>query len=189
MGAFILRMNKLLYEKELNGSIIRVYEIDGEIIFQKDEDIFATCYDLLAVAIKECNVVEAFRIIGMLDRFCSGDDTYWTLRFAVKSYVMDCEIKQKQSKNKSGKSESHKTYLMKDSNTNYTKIGKSINPQKRESTLQSEKPTIELLKVCDDLVETELHKKYASNRIRGEWFDLSDNDIQEICSEYKFIDV
>lgn len=79
-----------------------------------------------------------------------------------------------------------KTYLMHDANTGYTKIGKSINPRQRERTLQSEKPTITLMKVCDRLVEKQLHAQYADKRIRGEWFDLSEEDIADICSKYKF---
>lgn len=59
---------------------------------------------------------------------------------------------------------------MKDENTGFTKIGKSIHPKKRERTLQSEKPTISLFKVCDKLVEKELHDYfllsiYAENGI------------------------
>ena len=43
-----------------------------------------------------------------------------------------------------------KTYLMKDFFRGVHKIGKSINPQVRERTLQSEVPTIELVHVIDE---------------------------------------
>ena len=82
-----------------------------------------------------------------------------------------------------------KTYLMKDENTGYTKIGKSINPRIREKTLQSEKPTISLFAICDHNIEKFLHKKFEDKRIRGEWFNLSDDNILDIINEYGFIQV
>lgn len=83
---------------------------------------------------------------------------------------------------------SSKTYLMMDSNTGLVKIGRSVNPKARERTLQSEKPTISMIKVCEKLVEKELHKKYAKKRVRGEWFKLSEDDIEYIVAEYGFVD-
>lgn len=80
-----------------------------------------------------------------------------------------------------------KTYLMRDSGTGLIKIGKSNNPSIRESTLQSEKPSIDLLYICDELVETELHEKYSTQRVRGEWFRLSDDDLNKIVLDYCFI--
>jgi hypothetical protein len=77
-----------------------------------------------------------------------------------------------------------KTYLLKDKNTGFYKIGKSVNPKNREKTLQSEKPTYELLKVWDKNIEKELHNKYATQRVRGEWFDLSKIQIKYICTHY-----
>lgn len=79
-----------------------------------------------------------------------------------------------------------KTYLMKDEATGQTKIGKSKVPQRRERTLQAEKPTISLLYVCDCDVENELHKQYADKRTRGEWFTLTEDDINYICRNYNF---
>ena len=73
-------------------------------------------------------------------------------------------------------------YLMLDKNTGYHKIGRSINPNKRERTLQSEKPTITLFYHCEVPVkiETILHEKYKDYRVRGEWFDLDEEQINEI---------
>ena len=78
-------------------------------------------------------------------------------------------------------------YIMIDHNTKYYKIGKSDNPLKREKTLQSEKPTIELVYKfeCEYGQEKELHNKYNSKRIRGEWFNLDVNDIEYIKTNYK----
>jgi hypothetical protein len=75
-----------------------------------------------------------------------------------------------------------KMYLMIDKNTGYYKIGRSVDPRARERTLQSEKPTIELLNVYDTKIKHEriLHGMFKEKRIRGEWFDLSGSDVQSI---------
>lgn len=82
-----------------------------------------------------------------------------------------------------------KTYLMRDENTGKTKIGRSINPRKREKTLLSDSPVITLFAVCERNVEKELHSKYAAKRVRGEWFDLTQSDIKQICNDYQFHEV
>lgn len=78
-------------------------------------------------------------------------------------------------------------YVMKDYNTGYYKIGISNNPEFREKTLQSEKPTIEMIcnkryvsrKIAHSF-EQALHKMYDAKRIRGEWFDLTQKDVSEL---------
>jgi hypothetical protein len=53
-----------------------------------------------------------------------------------------------------------------------------------EKTLQSEKPTIELVKKKlftsrknSKEVEKLLHKKFLSDNVRGEWFSLDEQDV------------
>jgi hypothetical protein len=78
-------------------------------------------------------------------------------------------------------------YLMIDTINHYHKIGISNKPSWREKTLQSEKPTIELLaskkfvnrKIAASF-EKALHETYAQKRIRGEWFQLDYYEIAEI---------
>ena len=79
-----------------------------------------------------------------------------------------------------------KVYLMIDKNTGYYKIGRSKNPIYREKTLQSEKPTIELLLWWDAMIKDErkLHNMFSEKRIRGEWFDLSGSDIEVIKNHF-----
>ena len=83
-------------------------------------------------------------------------------------------------------------YLMIDTTNNYHKIGISNNPRYREHTLQSDKPTIELLcskeypsRAIAEAIESALHKVYANKRIRGEWFNLNPSDIEEIKQTLK----
>ena len=81
-----------------------------------------------------------------------------------------------------------KVYVMIDKNTGYYKIGRSKNPRIREKTLQSEKPTIEILHVYDAKVknEKELHDLFSTKRIRGEWFDLNGSDIETIKNFFNY---
>lgn len=74
------------------------------------------------------------------------------------------------------------TYIMRDTNTGYYKIGRSANPSMRERTLQSEKPTIKLIAFSNNNIERKLHVTYSDKRIRGEWFDLCESDVQDIIS-------
>lgn len=76
-------------------------------------------------------------------------------------------------------------YLMHDKRNGYHKIGISKEPKYREKTLQSEQPAIEM--VCNkkypsrkiaEAIEFALHKAYAEQRVRGEWFNLSEIDVQ-----------
>jgi len=84
------------------------------------------------------------------------------------------------------KQKKSKTYLMTDKKKGIFKIGKSKNPKIREQTLQYEKPTIKLLAICEQLVEKTIHKEYEMYRIRGEWFKLSNQQIQDIVIKYNF---
>lgn len=78
-------------------------------------------------------------------------------------------------------------YLMKDLANGFYKIGISNEPAYREHTLQSEKPTIELIeskefpsrKIADSF-EKALHDAFDSKRLRGEWFELDESEVEEI---------
>lgn len=76
-------------------------------------------------------------------------------------------------------------YVMKNKRNGLYKIGYSTNPKDRESTLQSEEPEIQLIKVFKDNHESELHNKYRNQRVRGEWFELSKSQVKYICTAYK----
>ncbi len=96
------------------------------------------------------------------------------------------------SSEKSGKSSSCYVYLMNDTTNNFFKIGISNKPQYREHTLQSDKPTIELLcakeyptRAIAEAIESALHRVYANKRIRGEWFNLDSSDIENVKNTLK----
>ena len=83
-------------------------------------------------------------------------------------------------------------YLMKDISNGYYKIGISNRPEYRERTLQSEKPTIELLtakpfpsRIIAEAIEQALHKAFGEKRLRGEWVELTPSDVDDIVQTLK----
>lgn len=83
-------------------------------------------------------------------------------------------------------------YLMKDISNGYYKIGISNTPEYRERTLQSEKPTIEMLackkfptRKMAESIESALHTAYSQQRLRGEWFNLTEADVAAIIETLK----
>lgn len=163
---------------------------DFDRVFKIKDDLIYFCYNNELVSISKVSILNKlwiFRdinlvidIIRLLDKLNDSSVFYVSLRFLVLASV-DPINKRNLLHNIN-----QRTYLMKDSNTGYTKIGKAIDPKYRERTLQSEKPTISLFAVCDDNIELELHKKFEDKRIRGEWFDLKDNELIEIVNQYSF---
>lgn len=105
------------------------------------------------------------------------NDSYW---FEEISIVELEEVDQEQLV--MSRKKRTNVYVMIDKNTGYYKIGRSVRPEYREKTLQSEKPTIEMLFYHDAQVkdEKDLHDKFEAKRIRGEWFDLSGSDLAYI---------
>lgn len=78
-------------------------------------------------------------------------------------------------------------YLMIDTLNQYYKIGISNKPSWREKTLQSEKPSVELIASKKFVsrrialsIEKAFHTTFADKRIRGEWFQLDEVDVEEI---------
>jgi len=82
------------------------------------------------------------------------------------------------------KKQDRKTYLMKDNHNGLYKIGYSKNPKNREATLQSEKPSIKMVKIWNKDIELFLHKLYHNQRVRGEWFNLTKVQVKYICTHF-----
>lgn len=71
--------------------------------------------------------------------------------------------------------------------TTYWKIGRTNNPDDRMKTFSVKLPFEvkykHLIKTSDMYtLESNLHVKYASRRVDGEWFALTDDDVNEICA-------
>lgn len=79
-------------------------------------------------------------------------------------------------------------YLMKNERNGYIKIGYTKNkPEFREKTLQSQEPEITLMKSYKGSMNDEqgVHEILADKRVRGEWFDLNEEDLLTIENYFK----
>jgi hypothetical protein len=83
------------------------------------------------------------------------------------------------------------TYLMFNKKNGLCKIGISENPNYREKTLQSEEPEIETIgkkrfsnRMNAGKLEKELHKKFEDLNVRGEWFQLSEIEIEYVLNVF-----
>jgi hypothetical protein len=77
-------------------------------------------------------------------------------------------------------------YLMRNNRNGFVKIGFSKAPHYREKTLQSEEPEVELIFCIPGSLadEQDLHEVYTICRVRGEWFDLTTEQIGEIRAAF-----
>lgn len=170
-------------DETMINSLSVIHDENSNIRFSFGENLKFTKKELFLKILVKGDPRMTLKTIKLLRLFIEKSDRelvcemYYVLPTILSGIVLDSCYSSKKFQ---------KTYLMKDSNTGYTKIGKAINPKFRERTLQSEKPSISLFAVCDNLIESELHKKFESKRIRGEWFDLCEEDIKLILNSYKF---
>lgn len=94
---------------------------------------------------------------------------------------LDCVPKQESTSSRKYKSES--VYFLRVSGTNQVKIGLSKSDyRKRVNSIQTSSPNnIELIcaiSVKDaSFIEKALHEKYKHCHIRGEWFDMSNDEV------------
>lgn len=77
-------------------------------------------------------------------------------------------------------------YFMKSKINNWLKIGVSKNPATRQNRIQTKLPfEIDIVKQIASSnpykLENNLHILYEDKRMNGEWFDLTDEEIEEIC--------
>lgn len=73
-------------------------------------------------------------------------------------------------------------YVMVNHANGFYKIGFSSRPKFREETLASQEPLIELLATTPGTKgdEAALHEEFAAKRLRGEWFTLTEVDVEEL---------
>ena len=78
------------------------------------------------------------------------------------------------------KSRSNDLYLIKNKRNGMYKIGVSVDPLRREKTLQSQEPDIKIVKIWDDKAAMERwwHDYFGEHRVRGEWFRLNPSQIR-----------
>jgi hypothetical protein len=173
---------------------------------------FPDFYEVLVpISIEELNIFSKYKFVNWSinlpsnkiiggDKWVVGDDSrnhlqskenfQIAINFFATSFlsVISNEIPEYNDDNvKYTEKEECYVYLMKDIVNNYHKIGISNKPDFREKTLQSEKPSIELIfskrfpkRKIAQILEKTLHETYSNKRIRGEWFILDNNDVTDI---------
>lgn len=114
------------------------------------------------------------------------------LTIAFQSKLVPDQLKvfntEEKPERRSCKTELRLIYVMRNSRNGLYKIGISRNPQYRENTLASQEPEIALLFSRIGTVQNEqwLHSFFSHKRKRGEWFELSENDVEFIrTTEFK----
>ena len=75
------------------------------------------------------------------------------------------------------------TYLMFDGNI--YKIGQTRNIKERLSAMYTASPYIKLIGYSDKVTEKELHNAFSKYRVRLEWFDLFDCQVDDILDSFK----
>lgn len=128
---------------------------------------------------RECNhLLDAFDLLKHQTRFRINDATL-LFELSIRDRLKTLEREQTRERNRAGY-----VYLIK-SPTRYYKIGKTGNPDDRMRTFNVKLP-FEVSYLCliktDDmhLLEKELHERFSSKRVNGEWFRLKKADIAYI---------
>lgn len=135
------------------------------------------------------DLISMAKIISLFYNSCIVDFTDFMLKDLItvnetiiyRDYYTDG---MKQSRRRVCRKE-QPSYIMYDETNGSYKLGVSNNPIYRERTLQSDKPYVVLLHRFKANHEDELHKKYAEQRLRGEWFNLTDKQLTDIVSGYE----
>jgi len=157
--------------KVINLDFLYIHQLeqleDKEIFFKSIDERFTPLYDLSNINNCGFTITVRGQIID-----CNNRIIFENIRVPITSIIkseIDVSLKLKHTF----------IYLMIDKNTGLYKIGRSNKPYCREKTLQSEKPTIELLFFYNGISSDEniIHKIFSEKRVRGEWFNLNANDI------------
>lgn len=181
---------RLLYTTEfckiLNREFPHVDRIDAVNAFQLQARSVFEKYGYFTFG-NEISIFEGKNAVGILPLGCKGHLSFPTFE---KLKIYRWFFGEDENIVKVDESKTKKVYLILDSKNNLIKIGQSFNPKVRERTLQGESPKWDIITtwIAPAFVEKELHEKYKHKRIRGEWFKLIFNDLEEIreyMKEYK----
>ena len=85
--------------------------------------------------------------------------------------------------NHSANYSTYKTYIVSDA-SGYYKIGRSRDVVLRFKGLTTGNPTLRLVAIINDDVESILHSENVNKKVKGEWYRLSESDIQSIIAKY-----
>lgn len=146
-------------------ALIKFDDIERRCSFTDDDKIhFESFVDTMRQIIGDINSQIKYIVDEKLKQRCEN-----AYKYSAQQSVVEIEPKE---------SKIGYVYLFSHS-SGLTKIGYSSNPRNREKTLQAEDPRVHMLAVRagSQSLESRLHTIYSHKRFRGEWFDLTDNDI------------
>jgi len=164
-------------QEEYDGEVIRWYE-NGQMEFKKNykdylpNGFFTYWYESGVMKSKG----------NYKDGVVNGRYIQWNEDGVIEYRIGHQNNPTEDKKNKKAKKNGN-VYLMKNIRNGYTKIGFTTkHPTFRERTLQSQEPEVELLNYWKGNMQDEedLHNQFDEKRERGEWFNLNEDDIQEI---------
>jgi hypothetical protein len=115
-------------------------------------------------------------------RFSLGflkDNNLYLSSFGLECILNHSEFKKEKSK------KTFDTYLMTD-NSGLIKIGKSFDVTKRLKDFNNSNSTISLIAYLKRDIESELHSRFRIFNVKGEWFNLSSDQMLDLISEYNF---
>lgn len=109
------------------------------------------------------------------------------IREVIDKHMKDKSMPEWGTAIRPAKTKSKKVYLIKESFRGLVKIGIATNLRSRLSALQTSCPQeLDIIGYIDAkkprVLERELHKRYAHLHHRGEWFSLSNDDIDTILN-------
>ncbi len=193
------------YDSKFTSSIFYPQTIAW--VFQSNDNLYRdnsfNMYDDLLVIYIDLIKPDAFCLHS---NFCKWSDYYYDKELGIKGTIedrinnllkvanenykiehkrrYDKYIKEKKSKKKSAPNRGKELYLIINNDRKYLKIGVSVNTKDRIKNLQTSNPdklSIMFALKNKSHLEKVLHKKFSHINKNGEWFDYSD----EIVNEFK----
>lgn len=166
-------MNKTTIVRAIGNHVLLIYNDYANIYVPNDK----TCFDP-----EEIDYM--IEVLNRTKQFYYDNQNYIKYHEELKQNIHQEKIdsvKEKINRKKRKGSETN-IYIMIDDQTGHYKIGRSVSPLKREATLLSQKSSIRLLFYFPSFskVEIFIHEMFENKRVRGEWFELNNEDLELI---------
>jgi hypothetical protein len=148
------------------------------------DDLIKECFHGIT-----CDGTFAICEIGEAE-FCSSKHNYLSICQIIENKFV-CESCSKLLQQKVSRIYPGYVYLIGNSNNKIYKIGKSRQPKERYKAVATKLPfPVKIIHVIggDDIEKAEklLHNTFAKKRTHGEWFELSDDDVNQILNLVSF---
>lgn len=181
-----------IYERKLsNGNITYTAEIQfqGNVIRRslKDKELLKAWMD--GVCERLNSVLNEYSTNLELQILELRKSAYKIMMDKAKPILEDAkqyDIRHLSCANKIGltKKSEFQTYLIRDEGVGLIKIGKSKDIYMRMKTIGRKR--LKLIAYVDRDIEVYLHKLYQRVRVKGEWFNLTDTEVEEIIKTFGF---